>query len=192
MAKDSTILFVDIRFVGTLGNALLNGAKEVKLFGETIEVQAKIENLPGISGHADVNQLTKWVSMFDPKPKRVFIVHGEDKVALCLAAHIHEELGLEAYAPFSGDAFDLLTGACKAGLQRGGGEKEYPRSQQYFCKTCGSRRAADDGDPQVRRYAEPRAEICGSDQSTLQQVGAVGVTGRDRCGWILRRIFQDG
>ena len=69
--KDSTILFVGYQVPGTLGNALLNGAKEVKLFGETIEVQAKIENLPGISGHADVNQLTKWVSMFDPKPKRV-------------------------------------------------------------------------------------------------------------------------
>ena len=82
---------------------LLNGAKEVKLFGETIEVQAKIENLPGISGHADVNQLTKWVSMFDPKPKRVFIVHGEDKVTEQFAAHIHEELGLDAYAPFRRD-----------------------------------------------------------------------------------------
>lgn len=53
--KDSTILFVGYQVPGTLGNMLLNGAKEVKLFGETIEVQAKIENLPGISGHADVN-----------------------------------------------------------------------------------------------------------------------------------------
>lgn len=122
--KDSTILFVGYQVPGTLGNALLNGAKEVKLFGETIEVQAKIENLPGISGHADVNQLTKWVSMFDPKPKRVFIVHGEDKVTEQFAAHIHEELGLEAYAPFSGDAFDLLTGACVAQGSREAVEKK--------------------------------------------------------------------
>ena len=126
--KDSTILFVGYQVPGTLGNALLNGAKEVKLFGETIEVQAKIENLPGISGHADVNQLTKWVSMFDPKPKRVFIVHGEDKVTEQFAAHIHEELGLDAYAPFSGDAFDLLTGACVAQGSREAVEKKSTRA----------------------------------------------------------------
>lgn len=126
--KDSTILFVGYQVPGTLGNMLLNGEKEVKLFGETIEVQAKIENLPGISGHADVNQLTKWVSMFDPKPKRVFIVHGEDKVTEQFAAHIHEELGLEAYAPFSGDAFDLLTGACVAQGSREAVEKKSTRA----------------------------------------------------------------
>ena len=126
--KDSTILFVGYQVPGTLGNMLLNGAKEVKLFGETIEVQAKIENLPGISGHADVNQLTKWVSMFDPKPTRVFIVHGEDKVTEQFAAHIHEELGLEAYAPFSGDAFDLLTGACVAQGSREAVEKKSTRA----------------------------------------------------------------
>ncbi len=89
--KDSTILFVGYQVPGTLGNMLLNGAKEVKLFGETIEVQAKIENLPGISGHADVNQLTKWVSMFDRSRSAFFIVHGEDKVTEQFAAHIHEE-----------------------------------------------------------------------------------------------------
>ena len=126
--KDSTILFVGYQVPGTLGNMLLNGAKEVKLFGETIEVQANIENLTGISGHADVNQLTKWVSMFDPKPKRVFIVHGEDKVTEQFAAHIHEELGLEAYAPFSGDAFDLLTGACVAQGSREAVEKKSTRA----------------------------------------------------------------
>ena len=126
--KDSTILFVGYQVPGTLGNMLLNGAKEVKLFGETIEVQAKIENLPGISGHADVNQLTKWVSMFDPKPKRVFIVHGEDKVTEQFAAHIHEKLGLDAYAPFSGDAFDLLTGACVAQGSREAAEKKSTRA----------------------------------------------------------------
>ena len=164
--KDSTILFVGYQVPGTLGNMLLNGAKEVKLFGETIEVQAKIENLPGISGHADVNQLTKWVSMFDPKPKRVFIVHGEDKVTEQFAAHIHEELGLEAYAPFSGDAFDLLTGACVAQGSREAVEKKSTRAvNNIFARLVADRRAPDDGDPQVRGYAEPRTwQICGPDQ----------------------------
>lgn len=59
--SDSTVLFVGYQVPGTLGYALLNGAKKVKLFGEEIEVRASIVNLPGISGHADKNQLTEWL-----------------------------------------------------------------------------------------------------------------------------------
>ncbi len=107
---DSTILFVGFQVPGTLGNSLLGGAKEVRLFGETIEVHAKIENLPGISGHADINQLTEWAAAFEGSPKRFFIVHGEDRVTEQFAAHLHERLGIDTYAPYSGDAFDLATG----------------------------------------------------------------------------------
>ena len=108
--KDSTILFVGYQVPGTLGFSLLNGAKEVRLFGETIEVAATIENLPGISGHADVEQLTKWAASFENKPKKVFVVHGEDKVTEQFADHLKDALGYDAYAPFPGDAFDLATG----------------------------------------------------------------------------------
>lgn len=110
--KDSTILFVGYQVPGTLGFSLLNGAKETRLFGETIEVCAKIQNLPGISGHADKEQLRDWVQAFEKKPSRVFVVHGEDKVTETFAAYIHDEVGVDAYAPYSGDAFDLLTGEC--------------------------------------------------------------------------------
>ena len=68
--KDSTILFVGYQVPGTLGNSLLNGAKQVRLFGETIEVHARIENLPGISGHADRNHLIKWIGAFETPPKK--------------------------------------------------------------------------------------------------------------------------
>lgn len=109
--KDSTVLFVGYQVPGTLGHSLLNGVKQVRLFGETIEVKAKIENLPGISGHADVNQLTRWIGAFtEKKPAKVFIVHGDDKVTEEFAAHIHTSLGMESTAPYSGDAYDLLTG----------------------------------------------------------------------------------
>lgn len=108
--KDSTVLFVGFQVPGTLGHSLINGAKQVKLFGETIEVQAKIENLPGISGHADREQLTRWAGALREKPKKVFVVHGEDTVTEQFAAHLKDALGYEAYAPFSGDAFDLVTG----------------------------------------------------------------------------------
>lgn len=110
--KDSTILFVGFQVPGTLGHSLLNGAGQAKLFGEVVEVRAKILNLPGISGHADVNQLLRWVGAFSGRPEKVFVVHGEDSVTEKFAARITEKFGIPAYAPYSGDAFDLLTGAC--------------------------------------------------------------------------------
>ena len=107
---ESTILFVGYQVPGTLGHSLLGGAKEVKLFGETIQVHAKIENLPGISGHADRAKLTEWAAAFEKKPKKVFIVHGEDAVTDEFAKHLQEELGYDATAPYSGDTYDLLSG----------------------------------------------------------------------------------
>lgn len=111
--SDSTVLFVGYQVPGTLGHALLNGAKDVRLFGETIDVAAKIINLPGISGHADKSHLTSWAASFkENPPKRVFIVHGEDQTTINFANHLRSELGYEAVAPYSGDIYDLFTNAC--------------------------------------------------------------------------------
>ena len=82
----------------------------MKLFGEEIEVKAEICRLPGISGHADREGLLRWIQAFEKKPQKVFVVHGEDQVTESFASYIHEEAGVDAYAPFSGDAFDLITG----------------------------------------------------------------------------------
>ena len=68
------------RQVGTLGRAIVEGAKEVKLFGEEIEIHAEIAVLTGISGHADNEGLIRWISAFEKKPKCVFVIHGEDLV----------------------------------------------------------------------------------------------------------------
>ncbi|MBE5924434.1 MAG: MBL fold metallo-hydrolase [Lachnospiraceae bacterium] len=103
---DSTILFVGYQAHGTLGRSLLEGALSVKLFGEVIDVRAKIEKLDGISGHADQEGLLKWLHSFDPKPK-VFVVHGEDSVCEQFKIMIQNE-GYEAIAPFSGGEFDLI------------------------------------------------------------------------------------
>ena len=108
--KDSTILFVGFQVPGTMGNNLLNGAKTVKLFGEEIEVHATIKNLHGLSGHADKEHLCNWINAFETKPKKVFVVHGDDEVAESFANVLRQEYGYDAYAPYSGDGFDLLTG----------------------------------------------------------------------------------
>ncbi len=104
---ESTILFVGYQSTGTLGRALVEGAQTVKLFGEEITVSAKIMELPGISGHADVNGLMNWAGAFTQKPRRVFVTHGEDLVTEVFAARLRDELGYEAMAPFSGTVMDL-------------------------------------------------------------------------------------
>ena len=109
---ECTILFVGYQSVGTLGRNLVEGATEVKLFGETIEVQAEITSLAGVSGHADCEGLMKWIGAFEKKPKRVFVVHGEDTVTDVFAARIKDELGIDAVAPYTGAEYVLLTNEC--------------------------------------------------------------------------------
>ncbi len=108
--RDSTICFVGYQAVGTLGRTLLEGADCVKLFGETVEVNARIEVLKGISGHADMNGLLSWLEGFRPQIKQVFVVHGEDTVTDEFAGTVTERFGYPAFAPFSGGCVDLLTG----------------------------------------------------------------------------------
>ena len=106
---ECTVLFVGYQAIGTLGRSLVEGAKEVKLFGETIEVRATIMSLKGISGHADKAGLTKWMLGFNNVPDRVFVVHGDDTVCDDFAEYLHDEHGFNTYAPFSGTVFNLAT-----------------------------------------------------------------------------------
>ncbi|MCR4673281.1 MAG: MBL fold metallo-hydrolase [Lachnospiraceae bacterium] len=114
---ESTVLFVGYQSVGTLGRNLVDGATEVKLFGEEIAVKAEIATLIGISGHADSEGLMKWIGAFEKKPQRVFIVHGEDGVTDILAERIRKETGLDAVAPYTGWEYDLITNECLAAPQ---------------------------------------------------------------------------
>lgn len=106
---ECTILFVGYQAAGTLGRILIEGTDEVKLFGEVVEVRAKIQQLPGMSGHADKAGLVEWVTAFENKPQRVFVVHGEDGVCNLFAECLKIEHGISAYAPYSGTRVDLLT-----------------------------------------------------------------------------------
>ena len=107
--KECTILFVGYQAVGTLGRKLIEGVPSVKLFGETIEVCAKIETLKGISGHADMKGLLSWLGGFETKLSHVFVVHGEDTVTDEFAKTIEEQFGCQAFAPYSGGCVDLVT-----------------------------------------------------------------------------------
>lgn len=108
--EENTILFVGYQAEGTLGRKLIEGAHEVKLFGETVKVNAQIESLKGISGHADQKGLLDWLSGFKSPLSHVFVVHGEDQVTDEFAALVTEKMGVPAFAPYSGGMVDLAAG----------------------------------------------------------------------------------
>lgn len=108
--SECTVMFAGYQSYNTLGRSLLEGAKKVKIFGEEIQVKAKIERLEGVSGHADMEGLIKWADAFEKKPAMYFINHGESDCAESFAATLKKRLGVETYAPFSGTSFDIAAG----------------------------------------------------------------------------------
>ena len=106
----NSIVFVGYQAEGTLGRALIDGAKEVKLFGETIMVAAEIHNLEGFSGHADQNGLLDWLGGFQKIPKQIFLVHGEEQSKIDFAKVVQERLGLSTTPIFANSEFELETG----------------------------------------------------------------------------------
>ena len=105
--EECAIVFVGYQGEGTLGRHLLDGAKQVKLFGEEIAVNAKIYNFKGLSSHADRDHLIDWVDHIqDPAPQQIFVVHGDAQVTE-IFAHTLREKGLPAHAPLYEEVFDL-------------------------------------------------------------------------------------
>ena len=78
--EKNTVLFVGYQAPNTLGRRLLDGQKKVKIFGEEVEVRAKIEYIEAYSGHADKSGLFSWIEQMSEKPKKIFVVHGEKEV----------------------------------------------------------------------------------------------------------------
>ena len=107
--KECTVVFVGYQAEGTLGRRLLDGVKSVKLFGEEIAVQARIVNFHGLSSHADRDGLLRWMDAFTPKPKEVFVVHGEKEVTERYAQTLRER-GFSAHSANYEEVYDLLTG----------------------------------------------------------------------------------
>ena len=136
--EESTVLFVGYQAVGTPGRSILDGAESVKLFGEEIEVRAEICQLPGVSGHADDEGLMAWIKAMEEKPKMVFVTHGEDKVTEFFRDRLINELGLNAYAPFSGTRFDLASGTFEVEAEPVPVEKEEVQARQAIRQDGGS------------------------------------------------------
>ena len=103
----STILFVGYQAPGTLGYNIVNGAKTVKIFGEEIAVNARVEYIEGYSGHADQEGLMNFVYSFIKKPKHIFLVHGEEESQEVLKEKIETETKLPVTIANFGETYEL-------------------------------------------------------------------------------------
>jgi metallo-beta-lactamase family protein len=77
------------------------------MHGRTVDVEAKVASIQGLSSHADADEIMAWIKTADQPPGRVFVVHGEEKSSRALATRIIAETGAPATIPDLGDSFDL-------------------------------------------------------------------------------------
>lgn len=103
----NTILFVGYQAPGTLGYNIVNGAEKVKIFGEEIAVNARIEYIEGYSGHADQEWLMNFIYSFIKKPKHIFLVHGEEESQNILKEKIENQTQINVTIPNFGETFEL-------------------------------------------------------------------------------------
>lgn len=104
---ETTVIIVGYQAEGTRGRKLLDGAKEIKIRGKYYEVQAKILEIEGLSAHGDQNDLLNWLSALENKPKKVFLVHGENQPADELRIKIQEKYGYDCAVPMMGQTIKL-------------------------------------------------------------------------------------
>jgi len=90
--KECTLLITGFQAAGTLGRRIVDGAKEVRLFGVPVPVRADVYTIGGLSAHADQAGLLKWLSHFRRPPGHTFIVHGEPETANIFAGVVHDQL----------------------------------------------------------------------------------------------------
>ncbi|TAK47822.1 MAG: MBL fold metallo-hydrolase [Xanthobacteraceae bacterium] len=103
----NTILFTGFQAGGTRGAAMLAGVRAIKIHGAYVPVQADVENLEMLSGHADGDEIMAWLGAIERPPRRVFIVHGEPRAADALRRRIEEKLGWACIVPDYRDEIDL-------------------------------------------------------------------------------------
>lgn len=104
----NTILIVGFQAPDTLGRRLVEKQNRVKIFGEDYDVNARVEVLNGLSGHAGRSELIAWAGHLARPPKQTFLVHGEPESAFALAESLRVQLGFEnIHVPTKGQQFNL-------------------------------------------------------------------------------------
>jgi metallo-beta-lactamase family protein len=104
---DSSIVFVGYQAQGTLGREIIEGARQVRIFGAQFPVRARVVNLKGFSAHADQRQLLSWVQGLKEPPRAVFITHGEPEASKTFADLVRQQTGWKTIVPAQGEVFTL-------------------------------------------------------------------------------------
>ncbi|MGL2966569.1 MBL fold metallo-hydrolase RNA specificity domain-containing protein [Flavobacterium sp. XGLA_31] len=104
---ETTVIIVGYQAEGTRGRKLLEGAGEIKIYGKYYSVMAQIQEIEGLSAHGDQNDLLQWLSVLENKPKKVFLVHGENQPADELRIKIQEKYGFDCSVPMMGQELEI-------------------------------------------------------------------------------------
>ena len=123
----NTILFVGYQALGTLGRKIVDGAKTVKIFGEEVSVNARVEYIEGYSGHADQQGLLNFVYSFIKKPEHIFLVHGEEQGQKVLRDKIIEDTEVPVTIPDYGETYELATNVKLTDVVKRERVKEYAK-----------------------------------------------------------------
>jgi len=97
--KINTILFAGFQAAGTRGAKLVEGATEIKMFGEYVPIRAEVANLDCLSSHADYSEIIDWLRRVKIEPVQIYITHGEPTAADTMRIHLEESLGWRARVP---------------------------------------------------------------------------------------------
>jgi len=103
----NTVLLVGFQSAGTRGRALLDGAEELKIHGDYIQVGARIATISGLSAHADWAELVEWLATSGLRPERVFVNHGEPAAADAFRRRLSDRFGWSVTLPHLGERFEL-------------------------------------------------------------------------------------
>ena len=104
--EKNTILFVGYQVKGTLGYWIKKGESKVRLLGTEKYVVSKVESIDSFSAHSDYEGLLNWLRHFSPKPKKVFITHGDEESAVSFSEKV-EKLGIKTHIPDMGESISL-------------------------------------------------------------------------------------
>jgi metallo-beta-lactamase family protein len=105
--RRNAVVLTGYQAVGTRGRALLEGARELKMFGRYVPVEAEVVADEEFSVHADADELLAWLRLMPAPPEVVYVVHGERSAAGDLAERIRRDLGWTAVVPDLGERVRL-------------------------------------------------------------------------------------
>ena len=142
--SENTVIFVGYQAHGTLGRYIFEGNKKVRIHGEEVSVEAKIEQIDGYSGHADQKGLLNWIKEVEKVNGNVFVVHGDQEASEEFARLIKEKKGFDTVIPEIGETFDLLEAV----------KKEAPKEIKPVATGAGLPKEAATGKDAHNLYAE--------------------------------------